>query len=75
MRSNITRSFMPVFVILLITMLACNISAGGATPATQEQAPLIPIAGEPVTPTIPPPEIPITATVVLSHAQTPEGEK
>lgn len=74
MRSNITRSFMPVFVILLSTMLACNISAGGATPpspAPQEQAPLIPIAGEPITPTVPPTEIPVTATVVLSHTMTP----
>ena len=74
MQSNILRSYVPVFVILLITMLACNISAGGATtpvPPTLEQAPLVPVAGQAATPTIPPPEIPATATVVLTHTMTP----
>ncbi len=74
MQSNITRSFLPVLVILLITMLACNISAGGTTPATPtpgEEAALVPVAGQPVTPANPPTEIPPTATVVLTHTMTP----
>src|SRR5512134_565159 len=70
MRSNI-RSFVPVFIILLITMLACNISAGAGTPVapTSEQVSLIPVAGDLATPT--PAQILPTATVAIAHSQTP----
>ncbi|HET9914735.1 MAG TPA: hypothetical protein VFQ13_22785 [Anaerolineales bacterium] len=71
MRSNIIRSLMPVFIILLITMLACNISSGAGTPAapTSEQVSLIPVAGDLATPT--PAQILPTATVAIAHSQTP----
>ncbi|HET9914736.1 MAG TPA: hypothetical protein VFQ13_22790 [Anaerolineales bacterium] len=73
MQSKTIRSLTLALVILLITLSACNLADGAATPATPtlEQAPLIPIAGDLVTPTIPPTEIPATATVVLTHVMTP----
>jgi hypothetical protein len=77
MRSNLIRVYMPAFVILLIAVLACNLSAGGATPPspTPEQAPLIPVAGQAATPTAPPTQIPATATVVVTHVVTPSAPR
>jgi hypothetical protein len=80
MQSKNIRPLLPAFLILLITMLACNLSIGGTTPVpstSQEQAPLIPIAGQPATPTTiaPPSEIPATATVVVTHVVTPAAPR
>jgi len=74
MQSNTFRSLIPAFLILLIAMLACNLPFVVATSAppispTAEQAPLIPIAGQPTT--APPTEIPATATVLVTHTMTP----
>jgi hypothetical protein len=73
MQSKIIRSRMLVFVVLLLAMLACNLSSGAApsVPTSTEQAPLIPVAGDAATATVPPTQIPATATVVLTHTMTP----
>ncbi len=75
MQAKFIRVYMPAFVILLIAMLACNLSAGGVIPPspTQGQAPLIPVAGQTTTPTAPPSQIPATATVVVTHIVTPSA--
>jgi hypothetical protein len=79
MQSNIIRSHLPVLVILLIAMLACNLSAGGAatspSPTPDEQTPLIPIAGQPATATPPPTLMPVTSTVVVTHIVTPSAPR
>jgi hypothetical protein len=75
MQSNFIRSRLPVLVVLLLALPACNLSSGAATPVpvptSTEQAPLIPVAGEEATATPPPTLIPATATVVLTHTMTP----
>ncbi len=74
MQSNFMRSYFPILVILLIAALACNLSAGGATAQpspTPEESGLVPIAGQAVSPTAPPAQIPSTATVVVTHVVTP----
>lgn len=76
MQLNIIRGYMPAFVILLIAMLACNLS-GGAHPSaspTPEQAALIPVAGPLATATIPPTQIP-TASAVVTHVVTPAAPR
>jgi hypothetical protein len=68
MQSNIFRSLMPVIVILLIAMLACNMpGAATSAPPTQAITAVIPVAGPLATVTAAPPT-PI-ATVV--HTMTP----
>lgn len=77
MKSYVLRARMPAIVIVLITMLACNMSQAVATTATPSEAPIVPISGEqttaPVTATAPPTLIPATATVVLTHVLTPSA--
>ena len=76
MRSNLIRSFMPAIVVLLIAMLACNLPGAVSAPASPTpQDPLIPIAGQALTPTTPPTQIPPTATVVITHALTPAAPR
>jgi hypothetical protein len=75
MQSNIIHSYMLVFAILVIATPACNMpSASTATavpPTPGDQALAIPVAVQPATPTTPPTEIPVTATVVIVHTMTP----
>ncbi len=78
MQFKIIRSHIPAVLFLLIAMLACNLSGGGVvTPAspTPEQAPLIPVAGQSVTATPPPAQIPVTSTVIVTHIVTPAAPK
>jgi hypothetical protein len=73
MQSKIIRSRMLAFMVLLVAMLACNLSGGAGTPTspTLEETSIIPVAGQDITPTGAPPEAASTATVVLTHVLTP----
>lgn len=75
MQLNIIRSRLLAVTALLIAMLACNLSAGGATPIAPglSETPLIPVAGGLATSTAPPTEIFATATVVVTHLVTPSA--
>lgn len=77
MQSSVIRSRMLALTIFLITALACNMSGGAATPTplSLEGTAIIPVAGEAGTPTVPPTEIPATATVVLTHVVTPDSPR
>ncbi|MBN2116562.1 MAG: hypothetical protein JW730_08325 [Anaerolineales bacterium] len=73
MKSNFFRSLTLVFAIILIAVPACNLASEAATPvpATQEEAPLIPVAGPPATATLPPTPVPATSTAAVIHTMTP----
>jgi hypothetical protein len=77
MQLNIIRSQILAIMVLLITMLACNLSGGTVvpTPTSLEETPLIPVAGELATPTAPPADNTATATVVVTHSVTPASPK
>jgi hypothetical protein len=71
MRSNTIRSLVPVFMILLIAMLACNLSGGAATPLPVPTGTPVPL-----TPTTAPPTVvPATALVVFTHVMTPSDPR
>ncbi|MGB8980344.1 MAG: hypothetical protein WCC12_00560 [Anaerolineales bacterium] len=64
MQSNIFRSLMPAFVILLIAMLACSLPGAPAPTAVPTPEVQIPVAGQP---TIAPP----TPTAAPAHVMVP----
>jgi hypothetical protein len=74
MQSKIIRSLIFVLAILLITMPACTPKATQAIP-TKEAAPLIPVAGDIVTPTALPTTVPVTATVEITHVMIPTNPR
>ncbi len=77
MQSNIFRPLMLIFALLLIATSACTMT--GSTPTavapTQEQAPLIPVAGPLPTATVPPTTVPPTPTAAIIHTMTPAEPK
>ena len=79
MQSNIFRPFTLIAAILLIATSACNTAGETAAPAspTQEQEPLIPVAGPlaTATPTLLPLQVPPTPTVPVTHVMTPTDPK
>ncbi len=70
------RSLIPVLVVVLIATLACNLSAGTATSAspTPNQDSLIPVAGQVITATPPPSQIP-TDSILVTHVVTPAAPR